>query len=207
MSFVYLGIFIPQKSMDQLLVPLDMNIKHPHITMKYYGGWNCSPLTPSDHLKVGVHTEIQPWGMITSKDIDVIICRRSHQGMGPMPHITLRVSNGALPVHSNRFADAYSMMNQARVFDSRPNGPEQRKAIEFFEREHPDAKIFRYGSIAPIAARWGAFDGDKVVYELPPLEGLPPDQEIAVAKTPSAHQEDAETQDLLKRLEDYYDED
>ena len=180
MGIVYLGIFLPQKSMDQLMVPLDMNIEHPHITMKYFGSWNQDvALTPSDHLKVGVHTEIQPWGMITSKDIDVIICRRTHQGMGAMPHITLRVSNGALPVHSNRFADAYSMMTKTRVFDSLPNGPEQRKALDFFEREHPDAKIFRYGSIAPIAARWGAFDGKDVIYKMPPLQMLPPHQELA----------------------------
>jgi hypothetical protein len=175
MGIVYLGIFLPQKSIDQLLVPIDTNIKHPHITMKYYGTWNLDRLSEEDHSKVGIHTEIHPWAMITSKDIDVLICRRSHEGMGDMPHVTLRASNGALPVNSNKYTEAYTKIFKARVFDSSPLGDAQYEALDFFAKEHPDAKIFKYGTISPIAARWGVYTSEGVKYQLPPKRLPGPD--------------------------------
>tara|TARA_R110002074_G_scaffold104413_1_gene225426 strand:+ start:180 stop:689 length:510 start_codon:yes stop_codon:yes gene_type:complete len=168
MQLIYVGLFIPHRSMDQLMLPINSNIQDPHVTMRYYGNVAVNELTSTDKHKIGAYTQIQPWAMITSNDIDLIVCRKSHQGMSVIPHITLRVSNGAKAVDSNKFADGYEILFKNRVFDPQLNGPAQIDALNKFRELHPDARIFKYGSIAPIEVRWGAFTSNgEVIYDLP----------------------------------------
>ena len=167
MYLSYLGIFLPQKSMDQLLVPIDSNIPHPHITMKYYGSENIRSIAKHDLDKIGVHTTVDPWALITSPDIDVIVCRRTHQGMSDMPHITVRVSNGAKTVDSNKFMKAYRGLHKARVFDPYLTSAAQLEAMTYFKLKHPEARIFKYGTIKPLEAQWGAFGTAGLIHRMP----------------------------------------
>lgn len=169
MNVIYQGIFLPPSAMDTQLIPVDSNIAHPHITTEYFGSRPFYSLDYATIKLLGVTHEVQPWAMITSPDIDVILCRKTSHRMSDMPHITVRASNGARPVDSNRYEASYNDLMKYRVFDRLLESKEQFEAVKRFTKEHPDSRILTYGTIQPIKGRWGLFTEEGVLYSTPVL--------------------------------------